>query len=108
MARWFAEPVAASSACALRTRLGHTDGHGSLRAGVEGLDCMGIRHAIVTFGLNAGVSVAKRTDGNLVRHLIGRLSPVLTDVPLTRLGADGDGGYLVPEDLADVSACFSP
>ncbi len=29
-------------------------------------------------------------------------------MPLIRLGADGDGGYLVPDDLADVAACFSP
>jgi hypothetical protein len=32
----------------------------------------------------------------------------VTDVPLIRLGADGDGGYLVPDDLEDVAACFSP
>jgi hypothetical protein len=29
-------------------------------------------------------------------------------VPLIRLGPDGDGGYLVPDDLAGINECFSP
>lgn len=31
-----------------------------------------------------------------------------TEHPLIRVGPDGDGGYLVPDDLADLTACFSP
>ena len=30
------------------------------------------------------------------------------DKPLIRLGPDSDGGYLVPDDLAGIKACFSP
>lgn len=43
-----------------------------------------------------------------VRALVRRLRPVVTDRPLVRLGPDGDGGYLVPDDLDGVAACFSP
>ncbi|MBI1262412.1 MAG: hypothetical protein GC184_11875 [Rhizobiales bacterium] len=36
------------------------------------------------------------------------LKPVATQHELIRLGSDGDGGYLVPDDLDGVTACFSP
>lgn len=36
------------------------------------------------------------------------LTPVASSSPLVRIGGKGDGGYLVPDDLLDVSACFSP
>jgi hypothetical protein len=69
---------------------------------------MGLRHAIVSLGLRAGISVSKQAERDSVRRLIAGLHPVVTDVPLVRLGADGDGGYLVPDDLDGVTACFSP
>jgi hypothetical protein len=31
-----------------------------------------------------------------------------TDKELIRLGPEGDGGYLVPNDLAEIEACFAP
>lgn len=40
--------------------------------------------------------------------LINRLKPLETEHPLIRLGGDGDGGYLVPDDLAGIQRCFSP
>lgn len=40
--------------------------------------------------------------------LIARLHPLQPDTELVRLGPKGDGGYLVPEDLVGVKACFSP
>ncbi|MCY6380984.1 FkbM family methyltransferase [Hoeflea prorocentri] len=36
------------------------------------------------------------------------VQPVTTQHDLIRVGADGDGGYLVPNDLAGIAACFSP
>lgn len=39
---------------------------------------------------------------------IQRLHPQTPDKPLIRLGPRGDGGYLVPDDLAGIEACFSP
>jgi Methyltransferase FkbM domain len=67
-----------------------------------------MKHAFVTACLSAGVAVAKQTDLNVVRRLVGRLHPVITGHPLIRMGARGDGGYLVPDDLDGIAACFSP
>jgi len=67
-----------------------------------------MKHAFVTACLSAGVAVAKQTDRNAARRLVSRLHPVITRHPLIRMGARGDGGYLVPDDLEGVAACFSP
>jgi hypothetical protein len=48
------------------------------------------------------------TPPDELRSLLARLRPVTTDVPLIRMGPDGDGGYLVPDDLENIVACFSP
>jgi hypothetical protein len=43
-----------------------------------------------------------------IQKLIDSLRPVQTKFDLIRVGGDNDGGYLIPNDLAGVSACFSP
>ena len=48
------------------------------------------------------------TDSEDIRALLTSLYPLSTDKRLIRLGPKGDGGYLVPDDLAGISACFSP
>ncbi|MGB8860110.1 MAG: FkbM family methyltransferase, partial [Ilumatobacteraceae bacterium] len=48
------------------------------------------------------------TDHSAVEGLLDRLHPVLTDKELIRLGPRGDGGYLVPDDLAGIEMLFSP
>lgn len=48
------------------------------------------------------------TERARAEALIDRLAPHATSVPLVRLGPRGDGGYLIPDDLADIEACFSP
>lgn len=48
------------------------------------------------------------TELSRVKELIFRLHPIATSQGLIRLGPDGDGGYLVPNDVAGVEACFSP
>lgn len=45
--------------------------------------------------------------GNL-KAVIGMLRPMSTGHDLIRIGGDGDGGYLVPDDLDGIAACFSP
>jgi hypothetical protein len=67
-----------------------------------------MKHAFVTACLNVGVSVALKADQKSVEALVARLHPLLTEHPLIRLGCDGDGGYLVPDDLDGIAACFSP
>lgn len=51
---------------------------------------------------------AKLTHVDLVTKLIRSLRPVETGHEMIRIGPDGDGGYLLPDDLSGVSACFSP
>ncbi len=48
------------------------------------------------------------TDKKSLQALVRKLSPTLRGGDLIRLGPKGDGGYLVPDDLAGVEACFSP
>ena len=40
--------------------------------------------------------------------LIKRLHPQDTDKRLIRIGGNQDGGYLIPDDLEGIEACFSP
>jgi len=51
---------------------------------------------------------ARRTDPKAVSRLIDELRPVAGGHDLVRLGPAGDGGYLVPDDLDGIGACFSP
>lgn len=55
-----------------------------------------------------GAFPTRATDASDLRALLTRLHPVQADQPLIRLGPEGDGGYLVPDDLTGVAACFSP
>jgi Methyltransferase FkbM domain len=55
-----------------------------------------------------GLTLARASDPRRVRALIGRMRPLTTEHELVRIGGLGDGGYLVPGDLAGVDACFSP
>lgn len=50
----------------------------------------------------------KLTPKKDLLDLIGKMHPVNTQHPLIRLGAAGDGGYLVPDDLEGIEALFSP
>jgi hypothetical protein len=67
-----------------------------------------IQRAFVSLCFNSGLSVAKMADSRAVRELIAKLHPVSTEHPLIRAGSEGDGGYLIPDDLAGIEACFSP
>jgi hypothetical protein len=49
----------------------------------------------------------RRFNGRILA-LIQQLKPVDTGVELIRIGPSGDGGYLLPNDLNGVHACFSP
>jgi len=51
---------------------------------------------------------AKRTSAEDLRKFFKRLAPMSPVKPLIRVGPDGDGGYLIPDDLEGITACFSP
>ena len=67
-----------------------------------------LRHTFVTVCLNAGISVGKQSNIHDVKDVVSKLKPVQTEHELIRLGAAADGGYLVPDDLDGIAACFSP
>lgn len=48
------------------------------------------------------------SDKNALQSLVHKLSPMTSEKDLIRLGPKGDGGYLVPDDLEGIEACFSP
>lgn len=50
----------------------------------------------------------RMTDTGDIRFLLKKLHPLSIDKELIRLGPKSNGGYLVPNDLAGISACFSP
>ena len=50
----------------------------------------------------------RRTKKKDIKFLLDNLRPLSCKKELIRLGHDGDGGYLVPDDLVGIEACFSP
>lgn len=55
-----------------------------------------------------GAKISKNTPKDNVRQLIKNLHPVKTQFDLIRIGPNRDGGYLVPNDMEGIVACFSP
>lgn len=55
-----------------------------------------------------GLRLVAATPREEVLKLLSELRPRLTNCDLIRLGPPGDGGYLVPNDLNGIVACFSP
>jgi hypothetical protein len=50
-----------------------------------------------------------KTDQYALQTLMRKLYPVIEQgTELIRLGPQGDGGYLLPDDLKGIEACFSP
>jgi hypothetical protein len=56
----------------------------------------------------AGKVPAPMTSKHDIEALIRVLRPRLPGVELVRFGPRGDGGYLVPNDIAGIEACYSP
>jgi len=64
-----------------------------------------LKHLAIRFGRIYPTSLTKRSE---VAELIQRLYPINTGIEFIRLGPEGDGGYLVPNDFTGIEACFSP
>ncbi|MFY7900124.1 MAG: FkbM family methyltransferase [Chitinophagaceae bacterium] len=58
--------------------------------------------------LKKGILLTKTTEIKKVNALIESLYPYKIQTDLIRLGSNGDGGYLLPNDLEGIEACFSP
>lgn len=58
--------------------------------------------------LQFGVCVMRRTETAKLLDLIETLRPQDCGKELIRIGGQGDGGYLIPDDLEGIEYCFSP
>jgi hypothetical protein len=61
-----------------------------------------------SFLLRNHVRLSRANGGPRLMRLLEDLRPVETEHELIRIGGDGDGGYLIPNDLRGIDACFSP
>jgi hypothetical protein len=62
------------------------------------------RKILFFFGININRIVKK----DILFTFLSLIQPVTTGMPLIRIGGQGDGGYLLPDDLVGVNVCFSP
>lgn len=58
--------------------------------------------------LSKGIFIDPMVPTDRLNSLVKTLRPRLGTHELIRIGADSDGGYLVPDDLFGIRACFSP
>lgn len=58
--------------------------------------------------LNGGLHVSPTTRLERLGNFFDMIRPVQTNRGLTRIGGEGDGGYLLPDDFEGLAACFSP
>jgi len=55
-----------------------------------------------------GFTVERQSNSNDLLQSLQYLVPKKTDFELLRIGGSNDGGYLLPDDLHGLDACFSP
>ena len=78
-----------------------------LRFHPENLKAYLLRFPQWLFGL-AGLSFGSGVEKSEIFKVVDTMKPMPTGIELVRVGGSNDGGYLVPDDLAGVAACFSP
>jgi hypothetical protein len=67
-----------------------------------------VRSKLVNLAARFGFIVRRQKPYDQYAHILHMLRPVATGHGLVRAGGDGDGGYLIPDDLEGVTTCFSP
>jgi len=55
-----------------------------------------------------GAVAVRETPHDQILQFVENLRPVDSGHGLVRLGGANDGGYLIPNDLQGITACFSP
>ena len=53
-------------------------------------------------------ATARKADKKALRAFAAEFRVNTVNVPLVRIGGEGDGGYLLPDDLKGIRNCFSP
>ena len=58
--------------------------------------------------ISTGAYVTRTVKPQKLRVFFNLVSPISISQELIRIGSKNDGGYLIPNDLGDITACFSP
>lgn len=58
--------------------------------------------------MERGISLGDASSSQSLNHFFKMIHPIKTNHELIRVGSDGDGGYLLPDDLEGIGALFSP
>jgi hypothetical protein len=61
-----------------------------------------------SFFLAHNINCTRTTPPELIKSFLQLVAPKTTNFKLVRVGGEKDGGYLIPDDLAEIGACFSP
>lgn len=62
-------------------------------------------HDLAFRNFSARIKLRKRAG---VSEILGLIRPLATELPLVRVGGDGDGGYLLPKDWDGLAGVISP
>lgn len=67
-----------------------------------------LRETVKNFLISVGLYYFPASSKNELKEVISLMHPIKSGFDLIRIGGNNDGGYLVPNDLNGVAACFSP
>lgn len=67
-----------------------------------------IARLLKNFLSRRSVYIERAVDPQNIVNLVKKLRPLKTRFDLVRVGGLSDGGYLLPDDLEGIAACFSP
>ncbi len=65
-----------------------------------------IRKIGIVFGFN--IQINRLINHGELKDFIQKLYPIKIDKKLIRVGSKKDGGYIIPDDIDDIEALFSP
>ena len=67
-----------------------------------------LKNIIRNFLINHQIWIGRTTKKQKILEFLELVKPIKSNHDLIRLGGDSDGGYLVPNDIEGIDACFSP
>lgn len=66
------------------------------------------RDALGNWLLSKNIRISQTVNKSMLEEFFKKIRPIDCGHSMVRLGGNGDGGYLVPDDLEGIGACFSP
>ncbi|EUB97311.1 methyltransferase FkbM domain protein [Rhizobium sp. CF080] len=69
---------------------------------------MSLRSTILNAVIKDSMMITDCASKEDIMKVISLLTPVPIGVELIRIGSEGDGGYLIPDDMDGIEYCFSP